>query len=102
MSTLRELRELEAKAAEMRKALDDVNKQINSFKQLPEGFNRDAAIDSLKNPSWDNIDLAFIWNSTAQGHDHWEDIASVGEMTLEDRCQIQEWIIMSYKQEFGP
>jgi hypothetical protein len=81
--------------------------EAETYSELPRAFEREAAIDFLKKPNEDNLDNAFVWNSTPQGHDYWgdlsEDLRRVVNwpVPIEAKLQIQAWVIQSYIEEYG-
>ena len=74
--------------------------------KLPEEFNRGCVINFLKNPNRDDLDCAFKWRLTPQGHDYWCYIYhclcnpryKVPEKAI---IQLQKWVIQSYQKQYG-
>jgi hypothetical protein len=89
------------------KAEAEVEAEAETYSELPCAFEREAAIDFLKKPNEDNLDDAFFWNTTPQGHDYWRDLSEdlrrgvKGPVPIEAKFQIQAWVIQSYIEEYG-
>lgn len=101
--------QLEQEADQMRQKLQELEGKISKMKEkkLPDCFNRSHAIAVLENRPFpgrynEDLDSAFAWDDTPQGHDHWRDIAEGhAQLTDADKIQIQQWIITSFIEEFG-
>lgn len=101
--------QLEKEADQMRQRLQELESKISLMKErkLPEYFDRSQAIAFLENQPFrgrysEELDRAFTWDDTPQGHDHWREIAEGhAQLTDSDKIQIQDWIITSYIDEFG-
>lgn len=97
---LKALREKEdAKIKELQNEVDRLKKEEEKNK-LPKGFDRKRALHCIKTQY--RHDLAFLdWRSTPQGLDYWADIYhNRAPFTNAAIMQLQEWVIMSYQQEF--
>lgn len=104
---------VEQEIRDLQERLDALNKLLAEKKtkdKLPESFDRRAALEFLEAPDVDNIDQAFIWCGTPQGHDYWEDIQGCiedcdieGPEDLDPKVVIavQRWVIQSYKEQYG-
>ena len=91
--------ELELQVKELQKEIEKLKRQEDG---VPKEFQRHVAIFYLKNRDFDDLGGAFLWEDTAQGENHWEDICDgLTQLSDADIIQIQEWIIRSYAQEFG-
>jgi hypothetical protein len=94
--------ELEKQLAELK-----AEAEAETYCDLPRAFEREAAIDFLKKPNEHNLDDAFVWNSTPQGHGYWQDMSldlrrvEAWPVPIEAKLQIQAWIIQSYIEEYG-
>jgi hypothetical protein len=98
----------------LREKLREINDLLNEMERaedpengLPGKFRREHALNFLKNPNEESLDLAFTWADTPQGEDYWIDIH---ERLCDDPpeavpdgaiMQIQKWVIASYQAEFG-
>jgi len=97
----------------LQERLDALNKLLaekEAKDKLPELFDRRAALDFLEAPDADNLDQAFRWISTPQGHDYWEnvrnciedgDIEGSEDLDFEVVIAVQRWVIQSYKWQYG-
>lgn len=103
------IEKLEQEADQMRQKLQELESKISKLKErtLPDCFNRVHAITFLENQPFqglynEELDLAFTWDDTPQGHDYWKAIADGdAELTDADKVQIQQWVIDSFIDEFG-
>lgn len=98
---------------DLQERLDALNKLLaekEAKTKLPNMFDRRAALEFLEAPDVHNIDQAFIWSGTPQGHDYWEDIQDEihdhvieGPEDLDSKVVIavQRWVIQSYKEQYG-
>jgi hypothetical protein len=94
--------QLEQQIKELQNEVDRLKKEEEEEKKnkLPKNFNRKAALHCIKTQYRHH--LAFLdWRSTPQGLDYWSDIYhNRAPFTNAAIMQLQEWVIMSYQQEF--
>jgi len=84
--------------------LAELKAEAAAAQSLPDEFVRCAALSFLCKPSYDTLDQAFIWSDTPQGHAYWQLIAyNCGDQAVPDaaKLQIQEWVIRSYRNQYG-
>lgn len=98
---------------DLQERLDALNKLLAERETkniLPTGFNRHAALEFLEAPDVDNLDQAFVWGSTPQGHNYWagirdcmkdRDIEGSEDLSFEVVIAVQRWVIQSYKEQYG-
>ena len=99
---MKKYQELENKIAELQKEVERLKKE----ESLPDKFKRDVVLKILDNPNCEeshyNIDTAFIWDSTPQGEKYWERICEFDrKLNQNDICQLQRWVIQSYRNQYG-
>jgi hypothetical protein len=98
--------ELEQQIAELQKELEIVKEKEKS-EFFPEGFKRDFALNLLNEPTGNDMDLAFQWESTPQGSTYWDNICDdlywrrITKLPDDAIIQIQQWVITSYRKQLG-
>lgn len=99
---MKKYQELENRIAELQKEVDRLKKEEKE-NELPENFNREYTLKLLNGEvNYSNVNLAFIWKNTPQGHEYWHKLAfGEGEMSDQDIIQLQYWVIRSYRNEHG-
>ena len=98
---------------DLQERIDALNKLLaekEAKDKLPELFDRRAALGFLEAPDGDSLNQAFVWSSTPQGRDYWEDIKDQiddgfiydpEDLNREIVIAMQRWVIQSYKEEHG-
>ena len=94
---------------EHQKQVQKLQAQVERLKKeeqdskLPECFNREPVISYLNKQNYTNLNCAFIWSSTPQGHDYWCSISRLEPHKVPDEAiiQLQKWVIQSYQQQYG-
>lgn len=106
MNVQQEIRDLQER-------LDALNKLLaekEAKDKLPKLFDRRAALEFLEAPDVDSLGQAFLWKSTPQGYDYWEnvqdciengDIEGSEDLDSEVVIAVQRWVIQSYKEQYG-
>jgi len=99
---MKKYQELETKVKELQEEIERL-KQEEKEDKLPEGFDRDYALEFLKTYSRYDLTYTFTWSDTPQGDDYWRNISN----SLRDNpkyvvpdeviIQIQKWVILSYQ-----
>lgn len=93
---------------QVKKLQAEIDRLKNQEKEntLPGNFNRNDAIEFLKEPSSDMLDSSFRWDSTFQGESYWDCIYynlqenSEYKVPNEAIIQIQKWVILSFQEEY--
>jgi hypothetical protein len=98
---MKKYQDLENKVKELQTEIERL-KQEEKEDKLPEGFDRDYALNFLKNYSSFNLQMSFVWSKTPPGADYWRNIYK----SLKDNpkyvvpdeviIQIQKWVILSF------
>lgn len=94
--------ELENQVKEIQKEIDRLKKEEQESK-LPEDFSRERIISYLNKPNRSDLDCAFTWSTTPQGHDYWRSIAKLEPHKVPAFViiQLQKWVIQSYQEQYG-
>ena len=95
---MKKSQELELQVKKLQKEIEILKQQEES---VPNGFDRECALQYLESRDVTHLGGAFEWEDTAQGRGYWEQIYDGGILCEADIIQIQEWVIRSYVQEFG-
>lgn len=94
--------ELEKKIKELQKEVDRLKKEEQN--PLPEGFNRQKVLNILNGKeSIQSLYAAFEFNTTKQGYKYWENIAECrfqNYLDAQDIIKLQQWVILSYQQQY--
>jgi predicted nuclease with TOPRIM domain len=100
---MKKYQELETKVKELQEEIERLKQEEEEQEdKLPEGFDRDYALNFLKNYSCFNLQMSFVWSKTPPGEDYWKNIYK----SLKDNpkyvvpdeviIQIQKWVILSF------
>ena len=99
---MKKYEQLEQQIKDIQNEVDRLKKEEEEEEKnkLPKNFNRERALRCIKTQN--RLDLAFLdWRSTPQGIDYWADIYhNRAPFTNAAIMQLQEWVIMSYQQEY--
>lgn len=99
---MKKYEELEARIQELQAEVEKLKKAEKEEEKLPRDFNRLYAIRYLETKYGDYLSGAFRFSSTSEGREYWNKIADKNiSIQPKDVIQIQEWIILSYRLEFG-
>lgn len=101
MKKCEQVEQLEQQIKELQNEVDRLKKEEEEEKnKVLKNFNRKKALRCIKTRN--RLGLTFFeWPSTPQGVDYWMDIyQGLTPFTNEAIMQLQEWVIMSYQQEF--
>jgi molecular chaperone GrpE (heat shock protein) len=100
---MKKYQELENKVKEIQAEIDRLKKEEEKENELPRDFKLNHALRFLKSFSTNNLESAFEWFHTPQGHDYWFDIYKNlnidDEHVVPDKAiiQIQKWVILYYQ-----
>lgn len=98
------IKRMQKELTKLQDKLEQLSKAEKEETALPEEFEREHVLEFLRNPNYDSLNKGFRWISTPQGLDHWREVADDSDrdgfgLELEDRVQLQEWVIASFLQE---
>jgi hypothetical protein len=100
---MKKYEELEIQIKELQEEVNRLKREEKENK-LPDCFNRKSVLSILNDPERNVylLESAFEWKDTPQGDSYWIEIYDGNEyLTSGDIIQLQQWVILSYQQEFG-
>ena len=104
MNIQQEIRDLQERLDALNKLLAEEEAKAT----LPESFDRAAAMSFLESPDRGYLNQAFLWSSTPQGRDYWNDISddmghnrivTAHDLPYAAVIAVQRWVIQSYEKE---